>query len=279
MSFILHWNVSPIAFSTPFGSIHWYGLFFSLGVFLCSHLFESQLKEEVPKKVLDQVVLFIVLCMMVGAKVGYLIFYTPLSQWPFVLLSLKGLSFHGGLIGLVIGLRSSAAQYSISFWALADTLSCAVPFGLFFGRIGNFFNSELFGRPTFQNYGIVFEQSDKMLLARHPSQLYEAACEGLLLGIILFSLPPSWRKRDGLPSAIFLMGYGILRCVIEEFRQPDAQIGFIQGWTMGQLLSSAMIIAGFVLFLASVVSAQGPRSMPIYDRSKEMVCPLKLKKV
>lgn len=278
-SWLFHWDVSPIALSTPVGSIYWYGILFAFGVFLSCSLFEHSLKNEVPKKVIDNILFTTIICMLAGAKAGYLIFYTSFSQWADIAVSLRGLSFHGGLVGLVLGLRLAAAKHCVSFWALADTLCCAAPWGLLFGRLGNFMNSELFGRPTLQNWGVIFERSDQLRLARHPSQLYEAFAEGLLLGLILAALPTSLKKRDGFSSSVFLIGYGLLRSFIEEFRQPDPQLGLLgQGWTMGQILSSAMIIAGLLLLISSLSAPQGPRALPIFDRSKEMICALRVKK-
>jgi phosphatidylglycerol:prolipoprotein diacylglycerol transferase len=260
-------------------SIHWYGIFFALGVFLSSSLFEHSLKNDLPQKIINKLLFTITLYMLVGAKLGYLVFYTPLPYWGVVITSLKGLSFHGGLIGLIVGLKLVAAQYSISFWALADRLCLTAPWGLLCGRIGNFMNSELFGRPTLSNWGVIFMNTDSKLLPRHPSQLYEAATEGLLLGLILAALPHSWRQRDGMSTSIFLIFYGLFRCIIEEFREPDPQIGFLaQHWTMGQILSTAMIFSGLILFISSMLSSQKTRNLPIFDRSKEMICALRVKK-
>lgn len=278
-SWLFHWDVSPIALATPFGSIYWYGIFFAWGVFLSCHLFERSLKNEIPQKVIERILSTTIISMLVGAKLGYLIFYTPLSHWPETLLSFRGLSFHGGLIGLTFGLRFAAAKYSIAFWGLADRLCCAAPWGLFFGRLGNLMNSELFGRPTLQNWGVVFERSDILKLPRHPSQLYEALGEGLFMGLILAALPESYRRREGLSCAIFLIGYGLLRCLIEEFRQPDPQIGLLSGWTMGQILSTAMIIVGLLLLVSSLMSPSSQKNLPIFDRSKEMICALRVKKI
>lgn len=280
MSWLITWDVSPVALSTPVGSIYWYGVLFAFGVFLSCYLFERQFKDEVPQSVLDKILLASVVGMILGAKGGYLLFYTPPQKWFTTVFALRGLSFHGGLIGLMLGLRWAAARYSISFWAMADALCCCAPWGLLFGRLGNFINSELFGRPTWQPWGVIFARTDAQLLPRHPSQLYEAAGEGLFLGLLLAALPDKWRRRDGFPSAVFLLVYGLLRCLIEEFRQPDPQLGLLgSGWTMGQILSSVMIITGLLMLLSSLLSSQGPRSLPIFDRSKEMICALRVKKV
>ena len=160
-----------------------------------------------------------------------------------------GLSFHGGLIGVLISLFIFSKKYSLSFLRLLDAVAVAMPIGLCLVRIGNFLNGELYGRATDGTWGFIFP-NDPFGLARHPSQLYESFGEGPLLFLILFYIS-KLTLRPGIVSASFLIGYGLIRSIIEVFRQPDAHIGFLAGesLTLGQLLSLPMIICGLVLLV------------------------------
>lgn len=281
MSWLITWNVSPIAISTPIGSIYWYGILFALGVSVSCTFFERHFKDQIPKDIIDKTLLTAMIGMLLGAKLGYLAFYTTPQYWLSTAFALKGLSFHGGLIGLVLGVRWAAARYGMSFWALADAFCLYAPWGLLCGRLGNFMNSELFGRPTGQDWGMIFERTDKLLLPRHPSQLYEALGEGLFLGLLLAALPEQWRRRDSFPSAVFLLGYGLVRFILEEFRQPDPQAGLLlgQAFTAGQILCAMMIVMGSGMLLINFFWGGNTANLPVFDRSKEMICALRVKKV
>ena len=195
--------------------------------------------------------------MLVGARIGYIFFYdlasffnSPLST----LLSIEagsfggffGFSYHGGLIGIVVGGLLLSKKYRLPFLQLADFVVPAIPLGYMWGRFGNFLNGELFGRPTEQPWGMFFP-ADQQFLLRHPSQLYEAIFEGLVLFLLLWPL----RNRISSPGrmlGLYLVGYGMFRFLIEFFRQPDPQLGIvILGLTMGQLLCFGMIVIGLAL--------------------------------
>jgi phosphatidylglycerol:prolipoprotein diacylglycerol transferase len=194
-----------------------------------------------------------------GARLFYVIFYEPgfyLTHplqiiWPFgeggQLAGISGFSYHGGLVGIIIALLLYCRKAKISVWELTDLIIPAVPLGFTFGRIGNFINGELFGRATDVPWGMYFPRDAEGLL-RHPSQLYEASLEGIVLFIIL------WTFKDRLKGSrmvgLYMVGYATARFIVEYFRQPDPQLGFVYGsLTMGQIFSILMAVAGLILFL------------------------------
>ena len=195
---------------------------------------------------------------LIGGRLGYVLFYN-LSYFishPLAIISpydngnftgIYGMSYHGALVGVLIGSYVFLRVKKINFWLWADFVVPAVPLGYFFGRIGNFLNGELYGRITNSSLGMYFTNSSAL---RYPSQLAEAFLEGLVLFAILWKM----RKRKLSSGALFsayLIGYGSFRILAEEFREPDPQIGFILGYfTLGQLLSLAMIIAGLIIFVS-----------------------------
>jgi phosphatidylglycerol:prolipoprotein diacylglycerol transferase len=169
------------------------------------------------------------------------------------------MSFHGGLLGSIIAMFLFCKKYHINFLELTDILSISAPIGLFFGRIANFINMELYGRVTGSNFGVIFPNVDN--LPRHPSQLYEAITEGLLVFIILFSLA-KWtksRQKLGLLSGLFLTLYSCARIFSEQFREPDKHIGFLFNYhiTMGQLLSLPILICGLIIVFLSIKDKAG----------------------
>jgi len=264
-------TIDPIAFSIGFISFHWYALFFIggtlvslfLGIFLIRKG-ESVLSEE---EMFD-IFLFLFIGACVGGRVGYVLFYnfdfflqSPLSIFsPYdfrlgVWTGIAGMSFFGGLVGAGIALflfvqKKSSFKRSFSFWERADFLSLLAPVAIFFGRLGNFFNVELYGRVTRVSWGMFFPTTlESSEVLRHPSTLYEAFFEGIILFIILFFL----RKRTSFPGAltcIFLAIYATFRFIGEYFREPDPQIGlFFEGlFSLGQLLSLGMFFLVLLLF-------------------------------
>ncbi len=241
---------NPVAFSVGTLTVHWYGLFYLISFILGSlflstrrHLYLPSLTTETQQELL----FFMVLGVVFGGRVGYVLFYHLSLLWtdPLFLLRLwePGMSFHGGLLGVILALFAFARQYHLPFLAVSDFIAPAVPIGLGLGRVGNFINGELWGRPTHTEWGMVFPHVDT--LPRHPAQWYEALLEGLLLFTILFIA--SRKKRPlGQISALFLMGYALVRFIVEFYREPDAHLGFIAfHWlTMGQLLSIPLFIVG-----------------------------------
>jgi len=204
----------------------------------------------------------IILGLIIGARLGYVVFYNfsyylghPLEIFfPFEFsnglrfVGIAGMSYHGGLIGVVIGALLYCRKNRISFWEAADLFIPAIPLGYTFGRLGNFINGELYGRVTTHSIGMVFPHAPGNSL-RHPTQLYEAFFEGIFLFCILW-LTRKKLKPAGASIAVYLMGYGIVRFFIEFFREPDEHIGFVaMSLTMGQLLCLSMIACGLALLL------------------------------
>lgn len=209
------------------------------------------------EKAEENFLIFAVLSIILGGRFGYVLFYNfeyflfhPLEIFA---IWQGGMSFHGGLLGSILGLWIFCKTYKIKFLQIADILAIIAPIGIFLGRLANFINLELYGRPTNGNFGIIFP-TDPLLLPRHPSQLYEGFSEGLLTFVILFTLSRTTKiqEKQGALSGIFLILYGIFRILIENFREPDAHLGYIFSYiTMGQILSLPLILLGaFVLFKA-----------------------------
>jgi phosphatidylglycerol:prolipoprotein diacylglycerol transferase len=206
----------------------------------------------VSKLEVENLYFYLILGLVIGARLGYVLFY-DLKMYladPLEIFAIwhGGMSFHGGLIGvLIVGIFFSWKNKK-SFLKIADLFIVTAPIGLGFGRIGNFINGELYGRVTQVPWAMIFP-TDKDLLPRHPSQLYESALEGGVLFLILWFLKDKKLPTGGL-LAIFLSLYGLFRFFVELFREPDPQLGFILGpFTMGQTLSAFMIIGGIILFL------------------------------
>jgi phosphatidylglycerol:prolipoprotein diacylglycerol transferase len=197
--------------------------------------------------------------MLVGARLFYVFIYDRAHYVAKPLDALEvwhgGLSFHGAALGMAIACFVFARRHRVPFLSVADTVALAAPPGLFFGRIGNFINGELYGRTTNVPWAMVFP-TDPLGVPRHPSQIYEALCEGLILFLVLITLEARAVRggwfRDGLITGGFLVGYGLLRYLIEFTRQPDAQLGFVAGpFSMGQVLSSLMVLAGAAVIAAA----------------------------
>ncbi len=246
-------DISPIAFSLGPLQIRWYALAYLAG-FVLGWQYALKLVRHDPGRRpnaedIDEILPWLVLGVILGGRLGYVLFYNleyylenPLHI-PFVWEG--GMSFHGGFLGVVVAIMAYARRHKFQVLALSDVISSVVPIGLFFGRIANFINGELFGRVTEVSWGVVFPQGGS--LPRHPSQLYEAFLEGICLFIALFIAGryPGVRQRPGTLSGIFLVGYGLSRFIVEFFREPDAQIGYLLGvFSMGQLLSFPMILLG-----------------------------------
>ena len=239
----------------PFG-IRWYALAYIAGIVLgwwwCKRLLAKPPHVMTPEA-FDDFVLWATLGIVLGGRTGYVLFYRPDFYFPHPLEALKvwqgGMSFHGGMLGTTLAIVLFAWRHKIKLLALSDIVACGVPFGLFFGRIANFINGELWGRVTDVPWGMIFPTGGP--LPRHPSQLYQASLEGVALFLVLFVIERSGaRARPGQVTGAFLIGYGTARSIGELFRQPDAFLGFlIGGLTMGQLLSLPMIVIGACLVL------------------------------
>lgn len=247
-------ELDPIAFSFGPLVVRWYSLAYIAGILFTSFWLKkcNDRDKFMSESAFDNWLVWAVLSILLGGRLGYVFFYNApyFLYHPLEILAFwrGGMSFHGGLLGAIFGMWIFARHYKINYLKLTDCLAVAAPVGLLFGRLANFVNMELYGRITGSEFGVIFPNGGS--LPRHPSQLYEAALEGLLLFVILFSLQHFTKisKRVGSLSGIFLVLYGSFRILIENFREPDEQIGFLMAKiTMGQLLSLPLILLGIFL--------------------------------
>lgn len=261
--------LDPIALTVGFFSVSWYALFF-LGGWATALLFclwrgrKGEMVGYSQETILDLFIL-IFFGALIGGRIGYVLFYNldafmraPLSIFlPYdfargIWIGISGMSYHGGLIGAVIALLYFSRKKRASFWVAADFMALAAPVATFFGRLGNFFNLELYGRITERPWGMVFPGALPQGALRHPSELYEAILEGIVLFIILVLM----RRRMPFPGALaclYLALYAIFRFIAEFFREPDAQLGFffalpVGGFTLGQIFSVGMLAGAALIF-------------------------------
>lgn len=244
--------IDPVLFRVGPLEIRWYGTMYLLGFIVAYFLVRFELRRRegpIPVENADDLLFCLILGLLVGGRVGYILFYNlnayVHAPWEVLAVWHGGMSFHGGLIGMIVCGFIFSKRRGAPFMELADIGALSAPIGLMLGRIGNFINGELFGRVTTVPWGIVFPLGGDV--PRHPSQLYEAFLEGPVLFAFLWWLRLRTR-RHGEILAAFLLGYGMLRFFVEFFREPDVQLGFIAyRLTMGQLLCLAMMAAGICL--------------------------------
>jgi phosphatidylglycerol---prolipoprotein diacylglyceryl transferase len=245
--------IDPVLIQLGPLEIRWYGLMYLFGFGIAYLIVRSELRRKqgpIPVENADDLLFHMILGLLIGGRLGYVLFYNlpayASAPWEILAVWHGGMSFHGGLIGMVIAAWLFARRHHARVLELTDLAALAAPPGLMLGRIGNFINGELFGRVTTLPWGIVFPGGGD--LPRHPSQLYESLFEGPVLFAILWMLRKRMRQPGELLS-IFLVLYGIFRFTIELFREPDPQLGFIVSWlTMGQILCLAMVVSGVGLF-------------------------------
>ena len=235
--------------------IHWYGIMYLIafgGAWLLARYRADKVTGEWTAQQISDLVFYGALGAVLGGRLGSVLFYhfgrlleDPL--WVFRVWE-GGMSFHGGLLGVLIAFFWYSRSIGKDYWSTMDFIAPFVPFGLGAGRLGNFIGGELWGKPTAVPWGMVFPHVDQ--LPRHPSQLYELALEGVVLGILLWWFSASPRPRLAV-SGLFALGYGCLRCLVELFRQPDAHIGYLAfGWlTLGQVLCVPLIVGGLVMLV------------------------------
>lgn len=255
---IIHPQFDPVAIHITNGfGIHWYGLMYLLAFAAFLFLGKWQIANRPwyawSPQMLDDVLFYGALGVILGGRIGYILFYqlSSFMQSPLDIFKIwqGGMSFHGGFLGVLIAMFLFARKRKLTWLALMDFVAPLVPIGLGTGRIGNFINGELWGRATNSNFGMIFPQVDN--IARHPSQLYEFALEGVVLFILLWWF--SGKKHPvGAISALFLIAYGSFRFLVEFTRQPDAHLGLLGlGLSMGQWLSLPMIVIGVWMLVKS----------------------------
>jgi phosphatidylglycerol:prolipoprotein diacylglycerol transferase len=244
-------SIDPVAVALGPFSVRWYALAYIVGL-LSGWRYCLMLADRGPRLVarqdVDDFLTWATLGVVLGGRIGYVLFYKPgyYLFHPIEVLYLwhGGMSFHGGALGVTLAILLFTRRRKIPVFAFSDIILEAMPIGLFFGRTANFINGELFGRETTVPWGMVFPNGGPV--PRHPSQLYEAGCEGVLLFmLLLIAERMGARYKPGIVTGLFLAGYAVARMSGELFRQPDEQLGFlIFGTTMGQLLSIPVLIAG-----------------------------------
>jgi len=245
-------HVGPLA-------IRWYALAY-IGGLLLGWRYMIRLAARPPqvasREAVDDFLVWMTLGVVLGGRIGYVLFYNfdYYMDNPLAILQVwrGGMSFHGGLLGVVTAGLIFVRMRKINLLRFADIVACAAPIGVFLGRLANFINGELFGRVTDVPWAMVFPRGGPE--PRHPSQLYEAALEGLLLFAVLYVLSRSEKiwNRPGVLTGVFIGGYGLARGFLELFRQPDSQLGFLAGGaTMGQWLSAPMVLIGLFLIIRS----------------------------
>ncbi len=251
---LIHPEIDPIAIQIGPLAVRWYGLMylaaFAMFLLLGRYRARQQILKGWKPADLDDLLLYGILGVVLGGRIGYCLFYKPgyylanpleiFAVWQ------GGMSFHGGLLGVLFAMWLYGRRTERPFWRVMDFIAPLVPPGLAAGRFGNFINGELWGRPTDVPWGVVFPQVDS--LPRHPSQLYEFGLEGIALFLLLwlYSRKP---RPVGAVSGLFLIGYGSARFLVEYFREPDAYLGLLSlGMSMGQWLSLPMILVGIWMF-------------------------------
>jgi phosphatidylglycerol---prolipoprotein diacylglyceryl transferase len=248
--------IDPVAISIGPVAIRWYALAYIVGLLIgwryCLAL-AGRPPHLVGRQDVDDFLVWATLGVVLGGRLGYVLFYMPSHYAAHPLDALYvwhgGMSFHGGALGVTIAIIFFTRARKTPLFAFSDIITEAIPIGLFFGRIANFINGELYGRPTQVPWAMIFPNGGA--IPRHPSQLYEAACEGILLFLLLFIAERlGARRRPGTVTGLFLAGYAAARMAGEVFREPDAQLGFLVfGTTMGQLLSIPVLMAGILIIL------------------------------
>jgi len=246
-------NFDPIAIQFFSLEIRWYSLAYIFGVligwFYCKKIL---IKDAKIIKLFDDFISYLIIGIILGGRLGYILFYNLdyyLNNLIEILMIWQGgMSFHGGLLGVMASTIIFCKKYDLNKYIFLDLISASAPIGIFLGRVSNFINSELYGRETDVLWSVIFIKVDK--ITRHPSQIYEALLEGIILFFIMFLLiRKNYLERPGLISALFLILYSLFRFFVEFYREPDGQLGFVfLNLSMGQIISLVFLCYGFYLF-------------------------------
>ena len=246
-------NFDPVVIQIFSLEIRWYSLAYIFGIlFAWVYCKKILIKDKKISKLFDDLISYVIIGIILGGRLGYVLFYNAkyylnnLIEIPMIWLG--GMSFHGGLIGVLIATIIFSNKYNINKYIFLDLISASAPIGIFFGRISNFINSELYGRETDALWSVVFIKVDN--ISRHPSQIYEAALEGLILFFIMFFFTKkNYILKPGLISSLFLIFYSLFRFFTEFYREPDEHLGFVLlNLTMGQVISLIFFCFAFYLF-------------------------------
>mgnify|MGYP001322373384 CR=1 FL=1 len=246
-------NFDPVAFQILSLEIRWYSLAYITGIALgWVYCKKKLIKDQYILDIFDDFITYLIIGVILGGRIGYALFYNLryYLENPIEILMVwnGGMSFHGGLIGIIIASGLFSSKYKVNQFIFLDLVALSAPIGIFFGRISNFINSELYGKATDLPWSVKFILVDN--IQRHPSQLYEAFFEGIILFIImLYFFKKNYLQNPGKISSLFLIFYSLFRFFVEFFRSPDPQIGYlILNLTLGQLISALFLIAGTLLF-------------------------------
>ena len=250
-------NFSPILFDLGFFSLRWYSLAYIIGIIFGWWYGKKMIIQkfypidtEINKK-FDDLITYIIFAIIIGGRVGYVIFYNLEFYFynPIDIIKIweGGMSFHGALIGIIIVTYIFSIKQNLKTFFLLDVIACVAPVGIFFGRMANFINGELVGKVSNVPWSVIFPLVD--MFPRHPSQIYEAVLEGLILFIILNTIIHKKKYISGTCSYLFLILYGLFRIFSEIFREPDPQIGYFLGFiSLGMILSFFMILFGLIIY-------------------------------
>ena len=251
-------DLNPVLVKFSFIEIRWYSLAYIFGILIGWWLAKKIIQIKINNgeinfniKVFDDLVSWLIISIIVGGRIGYVFFYN-LSYYlnnPLDILKVweGGMSFHGALIGIVLGTYIFSKKINIKTFFFLDVISTVAPIGIFSGRVANFINAELYGKPSNLIWSVTFPSVD--LIPRHPSQLYEAFLEGIVLFLILINIILRKNTKVGTCSGLFMIFYGLFRILTEQFREPDIQVGYLFGlFSMGSLLSLFMVLIGLFIF-------------------------------
>ena len=253
---LIHPLINPVIVSFGVFQIRWYGLAYVLGFIIGFYLIKvinNNIKSSLKNKIIEDFFMWSIIGVILGGRLGYVLFYQTSSIFsdPFSIFYIwkGGMSFHGGLLGLILSMFFYSKRKKIIFFQLSDLVSIVAPIGIFFGRLANFINIELYGSVTDFKFAMIYPTIDN--LPRHPSQLYEALFEGTILFIIMYFFCVKFykEKKYGLSTSFFLILYGFFRFSLEFLREPDPQLGlFLEFFSMGQFLCIPMIVLGIFIY-------------------------------
>ncbi len=251
-----HPSIDPIAFSFGIFDIRWYSLAYLAGFIFGLYLIKSvnkSHKKPLSNKLIEDYFFWSIFSVIIGGRIGYVLFYqtSTILNNPIEIFYIwqGGMSFHGGLIGIIFSMFFFSKIKNINFFQLSDLICLAAPIGIFFGRLANFINIELYGKITTFPFAIIYPTIDQY--PRHPSQLYEAFFEGIIIFIVLYFYNlKSKNNNHGISTGLFLILYGVFRTMIEFIREPDYHLGLLFNlFSMGQLLSMPLIVLGIMIYL------------------------------